>query len=456
KIEAGKMELESIAFEPVSVVESAADLVAMQAQAKGLALVTYVSPQVPPLVCGDQNRLRQILINLISNAVKFTEKGSVDVRCDRSVSTDDAITLRFTVTDTGIGLSPRAQERLFAPYSQAEGGSTSRRYGGTGLGLSISKRLVETMGGEIDIESKEGAGSRFFFTARFAAAPKTDEPPTRLQLPDIRVLVAGSDQKTAESISAYLRTWGATCDVVDDVKVALGRVSTEPFDIVIVDFEHKISEVAAGCRAFREGSLLSTTHCISLIGFEERVDPSVCPRVLRKPVHRNDLFSIVRNELASQSFTIPAPLTPEVTMSTNGHIGTILVVDDNAINRSLAVKQLTKLGLSSESVGSGEAAVDAVATGDYALVLMDCQMPDVDGYEATRRIRTLEKLGAKHVIVVAMTANALAGDREACIEAGMDDYLAKPVTLETLRKTLANWLPQYFSPRTETVTHPAL
>jgi two-component system sensor histidine kinase/response regulator len=457
KMEAGKMELESIAFDPVIVVESAADLVAMQAQAKGLALVTHVSPLVPSLVCGDQNRLRQILINLISNAVKFTENGSVEVQCDRAPSTDDAVTLRFTVTDTGIGLSPRAQERLFAPFTQAEGGTTSRRYGGTGLGLSICKRLVETMGGEIDIESKEGAGSRFFFTARFAPTPPAAELPGRPQLPDIRVLITGSDLRTSDSIAGYLRTWGATCDVVPDMKLALGRVSTEPFDIVIVDFERRISEVAAGCRAFREASLLSTTHCICLIGFEERVDPNVCPRVLRKPLHRKDLFSMVRDELASQAFTVPAPLALEVSMSTNGHnIGTILVVDDNAVNRSLAVKQLTKLGLKSESVSSGEGAVDAVATGDYALVLMDCQMPDVDGYEATRRIRTLEKLGAKHVIIVAMTANALAGDRETCIEAGMDDYLAKPVTLETLRKALANWLPQYFTPSSETVPHPAL
>ncbi|HEY0797501.1 MAG TPA: response regulator, partial [Candidatus Baltobacteraceae bacterium] len=452
KIEAGKMELESIAFEPATIIESAADLVAMQAQAKGLSLVTYIAPQVPQFVCGDQNRLRQIIINLISNAVKFTEKGSVDILCERAPSTDNAITLRFTITDTGIGLSSRAQERLFAAYSQAEGGATSRRYGGTGLGLSISKRLVETMGGEIGIDSKEGAGSRFFFTARFSVAPPEEKPTPALQLPEIRVMVAGSEPRTSGAIASYLRTWGASCDAVEDIKLALARVSTEPFDIVLVDVERRLGETADLCKAFRESSLLSSTRSICLIGFEQRVDQAASPRALRKPLHRGELFSSIRSELASQTFLIPTPLAPEASMSTNGHVGTILVVDDNAVNRSLAVKQLAKLGLKSESVSGGEAAVDAVATSDYALVLMDCQMPEVDGYEATRRIRTLEKLGAKHVTIIAMTANALAGDREICIEAGMDDYLAKPVTLETLRKTLANWLPQAVSP-TETVTH---
>jgi PAS domain S-box-containing protein len=309
KIEAGRMELERVGFAPVGAVETATDILGAAARKKGLALSTYVAPDVPSRVLGDADRLRQVLLNLVGNAVKFTAQGSVTVRAvvDR-VDAENTPVLRFSVTDTGPGIAPEVAERLFEPFRQADQ-STRRRFGGTGLGLSISRRIVELMGGTIGFESNLGRGSTFWFAIPFPRAADDAEP----------------DSQPDTSRSAL--------DAFDD--------------------------------------------------------------------HGDGVL--------------------------------VLVAEDNPVNRTLALQQLKKLGYRAHAVTDGREAIDALAHRTYDLILMDCQMPELDGFEATREIRRSEASRGRHVPIVAMTANALDGDREACLAAGMDDFLAKPVELAALR-----------------------
>ena len=348
KIEADKVVLESIDFEPLSVIESTAELLAIQANNKHIALMTFVDPDIPNIVSGDPVRLQQILLNLIGNAVKFTEHGEVIVRASLESPSAEGIKIRFTVKDTGVGLSEDAQRILFQAFTQADS-SMTRKYGGTGLGLAISKRLVELMNGQIGVESQLGKGSTFWFTAQFdfsPAASRLSKPVTRSQL--------------LNTVMASVR------QPIEQTRTYTGQ--------------------------------------------------AVTPTKLSSPVK-----------------SVPAPkIEPRV-----------LLVEDNAINRKVAMMQLQKLGVFADAVENGREAVEVIAKPHpYQLILMDCQMPEMDGFEATRSIRTAEATSGQHLPIVAMTANAMEGDREACIHAGMDDYITKPIKLDTLAQVLDHWLQQ--------------
>jgi PAS domain S-box-containing protein len=440
KIEAGRMRLESAPFSPVVAVENATDILAAAARKKGLSLTTYVAPDVPLRVAGDADRLRQVLLNLLGNAVKFTASGSVTVRAvvDR-VDGENALELRFSVTDTGPGIAQDAAEQLFEPFRQADQ-STRRRFGGTGLGLSISRRLVELMGGKIGFDSSPGRGSTFWFTVPFTRVLDAERERSDA-LRGARILVVDSEADARQVVDQYLLAWGAAASSTGNAAHALelARAAAErsaPFDAVVAD--RRASGDAYGFAA-RLHALdgCANLPIVLLTGGEEAVTAQDARAhgfvsVVRKPIRQNVLHDALVAALADPSApAVPAPPGPLLTRSADRVL--VLVAEDNPVNRRLALQQLKKLGFRADAVTDGREAIDAVAHGTYDLVLMDCQMPEVDGFEATREIRRNEALRGGHVPIIAMTANGLEGDRQACLAAGMDDYLAKPVQLAALR-----------------------
>ncbi len=441
KIEAGRMQLDSAPFSPVVAVENATDILAAAARKKNLSLSTYVAPDVPLRLAGDADRLRQVLLNLIGNAVKFTASGSVTVRAIVDhFDGEDALELRFSVTDTGPGIAQDAAEQLFEPFRQADQ-STRRRFGGTGLGLSISRRLVDLMGGKMGFDSSPGRGSTFWFTVPFLRVRDGAEPERSDALRGARVLVVDDESVARQVVDQYLLTWGAAASSTGNAAHALelARAAAErgsPFDVVLAD--RRASGDAYGFAA----RLHAVDGCESipivlLAGGEESVNGDYARAhgfvaVVRKPVRQNALHDTLSAALADPVAPSP-PATNGAVAGLSADRVLVLVAEDNPVNRRLALQQLKKLGFRADAVTDGREAVDAVAQGRYDLVLMDCQMPDVDGFEATREIRRNETLRGGHVPIIAMTANTLEGDREACLAAGMDDYLAKPVQLAALR-----------------------
>ena len=446
KIEAGRMELESVAFAPVVAVENATDILAAAARKKGLSLSTYVAPDVPQHVLGDADRLRQVLLNLIGNAVKFTAQGSVTVRAvvDRvdRVDGERTATLRFSVTDTGAGIAPEAADQLFEPFRQADQ-STRRRYGGTGLGLSISRRIVELMGGKIGFDSSLGRGSTFWFTIPFTRVPDDSDLDRGDALHGARILVVDPEAVARQVVDQYLLAWGAVGSSTGNAAHALelakaAAARRAPFDVVVVDRRAGGDALAFASRLHHVPGF-ETVPLILITGSDEAPGTPDARAtgffaVVRKPIRQSVLHESLVAALAGAAGpdAVPAPLDPAVEHEPAAGIF-VLVAEDNPVNRKLALQQLKKLGYHANAVADGREAVDAVAHGQYDLVLMDCQMPDVDGFEATREIRRAETARGGHVPIVAMTANALEGDREACLAAGMDDYLAKPVQLAALR-----------------------
>jgi PAS domain S-box-containing protein len=437
KIEAGGMTLDAVPFAPVVALENATDILAAAARKKGLSLSTYVAPDVPRRVVGDPDRLRQVLLNLIGNAVKFTAEGSVTVRAVVDGVTGDDAVLRFSVSDTGPGIAPEAGEQLFEPFRQADQ-STRRRYGGTGLGLSISRRIVELMGGKIGFDSSLGRGSTFWFTAPFASV--RDEERERSEvLRGARVLVVDEDAVARLVVDQYLLAWGAVASSTANAAHALelAKAAAErtcPFDAVLVDRLAGGDGFAFAARLHGVAGL-DTLPLVLLTGTEEQTGaPDARARgfaaVVRKPIRQNTLHDALAAAMRGPTALVPG----DVASVTAARVGVmVLVAEDNPVNRKLALQQLKKLGYGAHAVTDGREAVDAVAEGDFDLVLMDCQMPELDGFEATREIRRREASRGGHIPIVAMTANALEGDREACLAAGMDDYLAKPVQLAALR-----------------------
>jgi PAS domain S-box-containing protein len=430
KIEAGKLTFDEVDFDVRAAIESSLDLVAEQAHAKGIEIVTLIDQGIPT-VRGDAGRLRQVLTNLVVNGVKFTERGEVVVRAAVEEESAEHVVLRFEVADTGIGISEHDQERLFEPFTQADM-SSSRKYGGTGLGLAISRQLVELMGGSIRVESRLGEGSTFRFTAGFARA---SAPPARVhELRDARVLVANDNATVRDSLQRQLSAWKLRCDVAAGVDEALAMMRETPYEVVLVD------GVEGARRIHDEHETAHKTHVIALTTLGSRRDAAVA-RWLTKPVKQAALFDAMSALLANESALTAreeAP-RPEPRERTPGRTLRILVAEDNAVNQRVAVKQLQKLGYAADAVADGREAVEALERIPYDLVLMDCQMPDMDGYAATAEIRRREKRG-RRTPIVAMTANALEGDRESCIAAGMDDYVPKPVREAELAAVLGRWL----------------
>ncbi len=468
KIEAGRLELSPTEFDPVMLVEATVEPVLARARDKHLSLLTYIDPELPPVLHGDPIRLRQILLNLVGNAVKFTESGHVVVRATSDEFHAEHVTVRFTVSDTGIGLSDRARSRLFQPFTQADG-STSRKYGGTGLGLSIAQRLVGLMGGEIGVESAEGEGSTFWFTVPLAIGSGALEAALYPSLEGLHALVVDPDPTSRDIVSRYLRAAGARCEVVGcgEQAAALLRSAApdDPYHVAMVElllpdmdaaeFGQTVAAVVAA-----NGGAGSAPRLVLMTAFDARRRMEAAREFgysayLKKPVKRDRLLGLLAGLVGNPgggamanvtTRQLAAPAAPPVAglpaRRSPRNMPHILVAEDNPVNQKLALLQLEKLGYGAKAVGNGREALVALATGGYDLVLMDCQMPEVDGFEATGVIRRGEAPDRKRLPIVAMTANAMRGDRDACLRAGMDDYLSKPVRIDELRAILERWLPR--------------
>jgi len=443
KLEANKIELEAVAFDPLQLVASAVNLARGTARDKGLRLHSAASPHVPAALRGDPTRLRQVLINLIGNAVKFTAAGEVVVSIAVDRDEGRTIVLSFAVRDTGIGVSPEARDRLFEAFVQGDG-STTRRFGGTGLGLSISRRLVELMGGRIWLGEHEGPGATFCFTARFERTPEIVAPIT-IAAGNLRVLVVDDDATTRRILESHLTGWGmqnASCEDLDSARAQL-RVAAhdgKPFDVVLIDYVLPRSDGLAFAAELGEHPEYGYPSRVLITAFdaEGRKQAALaagCAAHLRKPIDPSELYNTLGEiERARRSRS---------TAAGNGtRSARILMAEDSALIRRVARFQLEELDYPVDIVENGQQAVAAVASGDYQLILMDMRMPEMDGLAATRAIREAERTSGRHIVVIALTANVLEVDREACIEAGMDDFLAKPLKLDALRAALERWLPE--------------
>jgi signal transduction histidine kinase/DNA-binding response OmpR family regulator len=448
KIEAGRLELEHTDVELVALVESIAAMVAPQARAKQLDLLTYVDPNVPPVVIGDSLRLGQILTNLLGNAVKFTPTGSVTVLVTAEQDDGDRVLVKFAVRDTGIGIDPEARIRLFEPFRQADM-STTRRFGGTGLGLAISRQLVQLMKGQIAVESEPGFGSTFSFTVPFI---RSRSVATRAPLTDLRgsrILVVEDDANAQEIFHRTLESWGVHSDGASEGDEALARLQMaasrgEPYDAVLVDYGLGETDGISVGRTIREQSQLKGVPLLMVTAHDDSARARIARAAgfvayLVKPIAQSTLYDALSDAVHTR---IRAAESAPAISATKPRTERVLVVEDNQVNARLAVRQLQRLGFAAETVGNGREAVDAQLRDGYDLIFMDVQMPVMDGYEASAEIRRHEIRSRRHVPIVAMTANALNEDRDACLAAGMDDYVSKPVSLANLRIVLDRWLPQ--------------
>ena len=465
KIEADKLILDSADFDLDTVVEGSAELLATKALEKGLSLMTDVDPAVPSRVRGDAGRLRQVLLNLLGNAVKFTERGEVVVRAQLESSDEDGSMIRFSVSDTGIGLSEVAKRRLFQPFVQADG-STTRKYGGTGLGLAICKRLAELMGGEIGVESVEGKGSTFWFTAHLGTATSPAEQPVdTARLKGLRALIVDDSPAAREILRHVVESVGIRSDEAGTGREALARLisgnGNPQYDVVITDYALPGMDGLELFRTMREDPKLRNIPAILQTAFDKRGQGEAAVQAgfaayLTKPTRRAQVIDAIASAILPTAAPTPVvqPTAGPATVSTvptapqapapvkSGSL--ILLVEDNVTNQIMTLRQLEKLGHGVHIVSNGLQAIRALAhSGDrYDLVFMDCQMPEMDGYAATREIRKTELTTGRHIPIIAMTANAMSGDRETCIAAGMDDYISKPVSRHTLVDVLDRWLKQ--------------
>ncbi|CAN5552851.1 hypothetical protein BH10CYA1_BH10CYA1_25240 [soil metagenome] len=453
KIEAGKLDLEILDFDLIPLVEGTAELLSEQARDKNIAVMTFIDPELPKVLKGDSGRLRQVLLNLIGNAMKFTEKGEVIVRATRAESSngDGKVVITFGVKDTGIGLSSEAVERLFRPFSQADG-STTRKFGGTGLGLSISKRLVELMGGRIGVHSAVGEGSLFWFEVPFeiGVAP-SDSPLDPEKLEQTRVLIVDDQDSARTIIQAYIKSWGMNCDDASGVDEALKKLKEKakakiPYDIVITDLAMPEHDGFNLLKRIQQEKVLKNTKVFLCTGYDvknqgEKALDSGFSAYLTKPVQQSRLFNSIAKVMIITNDVIgevgKQAQTSENTVVTDK--GLVLIAEDNPVNQKVAILQLKKLGYESVAVGSGRKAIEELKLVNYQLVLMDCQMPDMDGFETTKVIRKSETMTGKHIPIIGLTAHAMEGDRDKCIAAGMDDYLSKPTSLDKMSKMLAKW-----------------
>ena len=458
KIEAGKLELSPVDFDPRVALEDVAQMLAPRAGEKGLEFACSVDPDVPALLRGDADRLRQILLNLVNNAIKFTPRGEVVVRVrpePRDEAGDGRLTLRFSVQDSGIGIAPERAERLFKPFSQVDA-STTRRFGGTGLGLAISKQLAGLMGGRIGVESEPGRGSTFWFTATLdvpAAATSAAAPPS---LRGLRVLIADDHATSLESLRDQLESWGfdvAAAADGDQALAALRRAAGEgrPFAVALLDVDMPGMSGPEVARAAKADSALASTPLLLLSAADNEFDLGAARRVgcedcLVKPIRQSQLFdSIAQFTTVGASCPIERhPATAAESGSTAPRRATILLAEDNEVNQIVAGEIVREAGYHCDVVGDGRQAIEAIGRGGYDLVLMDCQMPEVDGFEATAQIRASE--GKRRVPpgerlpILALTANAIQGDRERCLAAGMDDHVTKPIDPDALVRAIGRLL----------------
>jgi two-component system sensor histidine kinase/response regulator len=460
KIEAGKMTIELLNFDLVQTIESTLDIVAGSASSKGIDLVQCVPVGVPTRLRGDPGRLRQILTNLIGNAIKFTEKGEVVAGVGQESETATHTVLKFYVRDTGIGITVEAQSRLFEAFSQADG-STTRKYGGTGLGLAIARRLVEMMQGEIGVDSQTGVGSTFWFTARLekqaveAAAAEIRYHPT------VRVLVIDHHATMREIVCDQILGWkmqanGAASGPEAMRKLRLAAQEGKPYDVALLDAQMPGMEPLALAHTIKGDSLIAGVRLVALTSLGQPHSPEEFKRAaidayLVKPIKQSRLFECLEKTMIDSKGS-EGDANPDPVAGSGDHSradrqpekARILLAEDNHINQFIALGLLRKLGYRADTVVNGLIVLEALQSTRYDLILMDCQMPEMDGYETARSIRRREQ-SAGHgfhrppIHIIAITAHAMQGDREKCLAAGMDDYVSKPIRLQELRTALERW-----------------
>jgi PAS domain S-box-containing protein len=455
KVESGQMETESINFDLRITFEDVMNMFAVRAEEKHIEFGGIIQHEIPSLVTGDPGRLRQVLVNLINNALKFTEKGEVLVSAALEKEKRSEVKIRFTVTDTGIGIPKNRIDRLFKPFSQVDS-STTRKYGGTGLGLVISKRLVKLMGGEIGVESVEGQGSKFWFTAVFKKRliEKVHKSFTRMDIKGKRVLFVDDNETNRYILREQMKFWGVGFDEASNGAQGLEKLrkaysKNDPFDIAILDMMMPRMDGETLGRLIKKDPEISGTALVMLTSIGKRGDVSRLKEIgfeayLTKPVKQSELHDCLAAVLTKREYEGHMERTSIVTkhslFDSNKLNSRILIAEDNAVNRKMTHKIVEKFGSFADTVVNGSEAVSAFETGFYKLILMDVQMPGMDGLEATRVIRKKEEETVGHIPIIAMTAHAMKGDRERCLEAGMDDYIAKPVQPNTLAQTIKKHL----------------
>jgi signal transduction histidine kinase/CheY-like chemotaxis protein/HPt (histidine-containing phosphotransfer) domain-containing protein len=481
KIEAGKLDFETIDFDLRICLDETLELLTEKAIAKRLELTGFVFSDVPTALQGDPGRFRQVLLNLLGNAIKFTSTGEVSAQIIRLDETDHDVVLRCQITDTGIGISPEAQSRLFQAFTQADS-STTRRFGGTGLGLAICKQLVEHMGGEIGVDSVPGQGSQFWFTVRLAKQPPRKEIQglQSTSLEGLRVCCVDDHPTNRFLLAEYCFHWGMDAAVAATPAEALSLLHAaasrgKPYDLAILDMEMPEMDGKTLAEHIKRDPQIRGVRLVLLTSLGYRGEAAKAKDAgfvgyLTKPVRKEKLYSCLELVMGLSDTVVSQPDCPLITQYSQWAMiqmesAKILVADDHSVNQQLAELMLEKMGHRVDVVGNGQEAVEAVFRQSYDVVFMDCQMPDMDGYEATREIRKRESFNVTretnqqerpvpseklatsdqrrtgaHIPIIAMTANAMQGDREKCLAAGMDDYLSKPIKAEEIATVLSRWL----------------
>jgi len=455
KVEAGKLDLEVLDMDMRDTVEDVARLLAIQAHAKGLEVIALIDPGLPDLVRGDAGRLRQVLLNLGGNAVKFTQKGEVSIECKVAQKDDRGTLIRCEIRDTGMGIPASRVDALFTAFTQVDS-STTRRFGGTGLGLSIVKRLVELMGGEVGVSSEEGVGSTFWFTARLGVAQEAAKarPAPPIELRGQRIVIVDDNMTNRKVLLGQLSLCGmdAACASSADEALSLMRIaatSGRPFEVALIDHQMPGCDGATLGKTILAEPALRGARLILLTSSGQRGDGRLFSELgfagyLLKPVTHRDLTDCLMMVLGTQAEgwrTATQPIVTRHALRSQRHREAhhILLAEDNVVNQKVACRILEKLGYRVDVAGDGQAAFEAWQSGRYHLILMDCQMPVMDGFETTRKIREHE-VGGKHVPIIALTAHAMKGADNECRAAGMDDYLSKPIDREQMQNALNRWL----------------
>jgi two-component system, sensor histidine kinase and response regulator len=480
KISAGKLRLDETDFSPTDTLEGVVELFAEKVQDTAIELASFVEGDVPVMVHGDPVRLRQVLVNLVGNAIKFTEKGEVSVTLARESADDGGIVLRFTITDTGTGIPAESQNHLFEAFYQADG-SMTRRHGGTGLGLAICSEIVALMGGEIGLQSEFGKGSTFWFTVRCSRAVDDDrtERNAHADLWDRRVLIVESERVAGNFARRQIAAWGLVTDLVTSgsaamVGLAHAAAQGHPFDAVVIDFQQRDYDPFKLLDSIRRDSAIPALGVAAVYPMGRRPDEAAMRRAgvrawLSKPLRQSQFFNCLAAAMGpglQRAGTAAGARQPRAVVlrplkslgnpiaEPAGAPARILLVEDHVVNQRVALKMLERLGYRADLVANGREALETLTRGHYDVVLMDCQMPEMDGYEAAREIR--RRIGdTRSVVIIGLTAHALEGDRQKCLDAGMDDYLGKPVMPEDLGTTLARWLDREGPAAPTPALHPA-
>lgn len=457
KIEAGKLEFERLDFDMRSTIEEMADLLAYRIQQKGLEFVCHVHHEVPSMLVGDPGRLRQVLLNLCSNAQKFTSKGEISISVLFVEETDTSATLRFDVRDTGIGIPQDKMDRLFKSFSQVDA-STTRKYGGTGLGLVIAKKLVELMGGSIGVESREGFGSIFWFTAIFEKQPKEQhyilEAPVDMR--SKRILVVDDNKTNLEIVTNYMRVWQFSFDISNEPLMVMDMLKKaidegRPYSMAILDYMMPGINGEELGKAIKEDPDLADIRLIMFTSFTQRGDVARLQDLgfaayLPKPIKYQQLYDCIiavfeKRSMPGESHQRQRIITKYTLPEEAKRRVRILIAEDNPVNQKIGLRVLEKAGIRADAVSNGLEAIKALETIPYDIVLMDVQMPELDGLTATSMIRSgTANVLKQDVIIIAMTARAMKGDREECEKAGMNDYITKPVQPQVLLEKIGTYI----------------